>query len=433
MEILKRFALFLLTWEARAVLARRRPRIIAITGSVGKTTAKEAVHAALRDQVHVRSSEKSFNTEVGVPLTILGLESAWGDPLRWSLNLLRGAWLLVSRAAYPEWLIVEVGAERPGDISRLAIWLKPDVTVITGAPEIPVHVEYFNSPQDVVREKMHLARNVKQGGKLVVNGDDKRLVAQCADLRDMLVTYGFEKGNGVRGARYEVSYAEKKPTGVRFRYERDGCSVSVAIRGALGRPRAYAALAAFAVGGIAGVDPAAVAASLGRWEPPPGRMRILQGANGSVILDDTYNSSPAAVESAFDALKQVKCERRIALLGDMLELGKYSADAHREVGKRAAGVADLLWTVGFRSRATGEAALDAGLSDLSIREYERDESRRAGRELRALLQKGDVVLVKGSQAMRMEHAVKELLDHPEKADELLARQELEWRSTPYVV
>ena len=160
-----------------------------------------------------------------------------------------------------------------------------------------------------------------------------------------------------------------------------------------------------------------------------GGMRIIPGANGSTIIDDTYNSSPAAALAALDTLKEIKMPdgaRRIALLGDMLELGKYAAEAHRNVGTRVATSADMLITVGFRSRAAAEAALDAGASDLHVRQYEQHESRRAGEELRNELREGDVVLIKGSQSMRMERAVEALMAESERAANLLVRQEPEW-------
>ncbi|QQG37536.1 MAG: UDP-N-acetylmuramoyl-tripeptide--D-alanyl-D-alanine ligase [Candidatus Kaiserbacteria bacterium] len=434
MDYFRSMLVQLLTWEARIVLSRRKPKIIAITGSVGKTSGKDAIYAALSDAYSVRRSEKSYNSEFGVPLTVLGLENAWRDPWRWILNVVRGLVLIFSRSPYPEWLILEVGADRPGDISRIARWLRPDIAVITGVPEIPAHVEYFDSPDQLAREKRELARYVKHGGKLVLNGDDSRMVQLCADFRGMTLKYGLEASNDFRADDIEIAYEEKKPTGMRFRLERRAdlptlaaAVLPIAIRGALGRPRVYAALAALAVGEAAGVDQISVGRALESWEPPPGRMRILPGVNGSVIIDDTYNSSPVAALAALDTLKALKCKRRIALLGDMLELGRYASEAHRNVGRRAAKVVDLLWTVGFRSRASGEAALDEKMSESDIREYEQTESRRAGEELRALLKPGDVVLVKGSQSMRMEKAVQELLAEPSRAGELLVRQDSEWK------
>jgi len=422
----KKVIIFVLTWEARLVLARYRPKIIAVTGSVGKTTAKDAVYAVLSGSLHVRKSEKSFNSELGVPLAILGLESAWRSPIGWARNILSGMVLLFGRE-YPRWLILEVGADRPGDIKRIARWLRPDVAVVTGVPEIPVHVEYFDSPEALAREKRTLAEYIRPGGKLVLNGDDSRMVGLCADYRGMSVKYGFGAGNDLTGEGEEIAYTNYGPAGIRFRVNGRGASIPVSVFGALGRPRAYAALAALAVAEIVGVDIVSGAQALAEWVPPPGRMRIIQGIRGSTIIDDTYNSSPAAALAALDALKEVKAERKIAVLGDMLELGKYSAEAHRNVGARTAECAGRLVTVGFRARAAGEAALDAGMPEGSIREYEHTESRRAGEELRGELKEGDIVLVKGSQSMRMERTVLVLMAEPDRAPELLVRQDAEWK------
>ena len=425
MPLLKKIIVKILTLEARLVLARYKPRIIAITGSMGKTTTKDAIYTALSGSLHVRKSEKSFNSELGVPLVILGLENAWKNPLRWAENLARGLWLVVRKTSYPSWLVLEVGADRPGDIRAIAAWLKPNIVVITGVPDIPVHVEFFRSPEDLAREKRSLAEHMVSDGTLVLNGDDARMVSLCSEFKERTVMYGFNKDHHWYGSHLTVAYEKKKPAGIRFKVHYAGIALPLTVLGALGRPRAYAALAACAVAYIVGVDSPVAVAALASWAPPPGRMRIIPGANDSTIIDDTYNSSPVAALSALDTLKDLKATRRVAVLGDMLELGKYAAEAHRAVGARAAS-ADALLTVGFRSRATAEAALDAGMSEGNIREYEQNESRRVGEELRKELQPDDVVLVKGSQSMRMERTVEELMQDREKASELLVRQEPEW-------
>ncbi len=428
MDLVKRIVIWTLTLEARLVLRRYKPRVIAVTGSVGKTTTKDAIYAALSGILHVRKSEKSFNSDIGVPLTILGLENAWRNPLLWGLNLVRGLALLVSRVPYPAWIVVEVGADRPGDIRRIAKWLKPDIAVVTGVPDIPVHVEYFRSPEELAREKRALVEHVKEGGTVILNGDDSRMLEMCSAF-EKVITYGFGKQNNFSASHQGILYEKGKAIGTRFRLVHIGLAFPVSIMGALGKARTYAALAAFAAAEVAGIESSGVARSLAAWMPPPGRMRVIKGVNGSTIIDDTYNSSPAAALSALDTLKEVKVPpgaRRIAVLGDMLELGRYAAEAHRGIGTRAAQCAAKLVTIGFRSRATGEAALDAGMPEANIREYEHTESRRVGQELGNELREGDVVLVKGSQSMRMERTVEELMAEPEKAFELLVRQEPEW-------
>lgn len=420
----------LLVLEARALLVRRAPKIIAVTGSVGKTTTKDAIHAVLEGRLSVRKNQKSYNSEFGVPLTILGLENAWNSPLGWMWNLFLGAYRVCVPGEYPEWLVLEVGADRPGDIRSIARWLKPHVVVLTGIPDMPVHVEYFESPEALAREKAQLVEFLRSDGLLIVNGDDERAARVHKQFSGMSMAYGFSEECAFVASHEAVAYDEESrmPVGMYFRANHAGSSVPVTIRGALGKPKIYSALAALAVAQYAGIDTVSAADALSRWVPPPGRMRLIPGLKGSIVIDDSYNSSPVAALSALDALKSIEGRRRrIAVLGDMLELGKYSADAHRKVGEKAAKCATLLATVGFRARAIAEAARDAGMRDEKVRAYEQSEVERAGKEIELELKKGDVVLIKGSQGMRMERVVEEIMAEPHRAAELLVRQDAEWK------
>ncbi len=425
-KLLRSLVVFVLTIEARAVLARHKPRVVAVTGSVGKTTTKDAIYAALSGSLHVRKSAKSFNSELGVPLTILGLESGWNDPWKWLGNIVHGFTAIFS-GTYPKWLVLEVGADRPGDIRKIATWLRPDISIITGVPDIPVHVEYFNSPGEVLKEKRALADHLKPGGTLILNGDEARMRMLQNSFKGTSLTYGFDQHNSYAAYDESILYENNVPAGMQFKVMRKGTSVQISVYHALGRPRVYAATAALAVAEVIGISAEAAAAGLATWDPPPGRVRILPGLKGSIIIDDTYNSSPAAVLAALDTLKAVKAKRRIAVLGDMLELGRYSAEAHKHVGQRVSETAHLLKTVGFRARLIAESALDAGMKESAIMQYEMNEAERAGIELAADLKAGDVVLVKGSQSMRMEKTVLAIMAEPLKADELLVRMDPEWK------
>ena len=424
--LLRSVVVFILTWEARAVLMRHKPKIIAVTGSVGKTTTKDAIYAALAGSHHIRKSAKSFNSEIGVPLTILGLETGWNDAWKWFLVLVHGFTVIIAKS-YPEWLVLEVGADRPGDIRRIAKWLRPDISVITGVPDIPVHVEYFNSPGEVLKEKRELADHLKPGGTLILNGDEARMRMLQNSFRGNSVTYGFDPQNSYAAYQEEILYENDLPAGMAFKVTRKGSSLPLTVHGALGRPRIYAAIAALAVAETIGADSAAAVAGIAAWEPPPGRVRIIPGVKKTVIIDDTYNSSPTAVLAALDTLKAVKGKRKIAVLGDMLELGRYSSEAHKNVGERVAETATMLRTVGFRARAIAESAMDAGMKETKIMQYEMNEAERVGRELEAELKAGDVVLVKGSQSMRMERTVLEIMAEPLRAEELLVRMDPEWK------
>lgn len=428
MESLKRLVISILVWQARVALKRYQPRIIAITGSVGKTTTKDAIEAAISPEVRARKSEKSYNGELGVTLTILGLENAWRSPWGWAINLVRGAYLVVRRQEYPDYLVLEVGADRPGDIRRIASWLRPDIAVITGVSEIPAHVEFFDSPEHVFKEKRALAEYLRPGGTLVLNGDDPRMRDLRGAYRGVSVLYGCDEDNDYSASHREIFYENESPVGVRFRANHGNASVPISIRGALGTPRVYGALAAVAVADAIGIDHISATHGLRTWSPQSGRVRLLAGLKDSIIIDDTYNSSPAAALAALDTLKETKAKRRIAVLGDMLELGKFTKEAHRTVGERAARSAEALITIGIRSRHTAEGALDAGMRDERISQYESTDVSRAADELASVLQPGDVVLVKGSQSMRLERFVLRLMADPDHAADLLVRMEPEWQS-----
>src|SRR5581483_3302861 len=197
MKSIRRLVAAILTLEAQLVLRKYKPKIIAVTGSVGKTRTKDAIFAALSDSLYIRKNDKSMNSDFGVPLAILGCQSAWHNPIKWIQNIVQGVQLLVQSDKYPDWLVLEVGADKPGDISSIAKWLQPDIAVITLVPEIPAHVEFFKSPEDVLREKRSLADHLKPGGMLILDGDDQRLRALKSEFDDSR-SYGFEPYNDYR-------------------------------------------------------------------------------------------------------------------------------------------------------------------------------------------------------------------------------------------
>lgn len=426
-NILKKIVIWLLALEAQAILRKHEPKIVGVTGSVGKTSTKEAIYTALSGSHFVRKSEKSFNSGFGVPLTILGRESGWNDPIKWLATLVHGAVLLFSTKKYPEMLVLEIGADRPGDIKALTRWVKPDVAVITGLPEIPAHVEFFDSAESVAEEKKELAKALKKGGHIVGNGDEDRVWEMRNEFRGVTKTYGFRDRNEVQASHVAIEYEKEVPVGMHFRVNMNGSSVPVAVRGAVGKTQVYPILAACGVGTALGMDLVSIGKALEGYVPISGRMRLREGASGSTLIDDTYNASPIAMISALETLGEVKTKgRKIAVLGDMLELGKYSADAHRAAGTQAAAVADLLIVVGIRARGIAQAAIEAGFPEERIRRYEQGESEQAGADLLPVVQEGDVVLLKGSQGLRLEKAVKALLRDPSKANELLVRQDDYW-------
>ncbi len=431
-KVFKKTVVWIITLEARAVLRKYKPMIVAVTGSVGKTSAKDAIYSVLAKGARVRKSQKSFNSEVGLPLTVLGVPNAWSNPFRWLQNIIDGIFMLMFNVQYPEWLVLEVGADRPGDIRSLAKWLPVDIAVITLLPEMPVHVEFFDSPEAVIEEKAAIIDAVKPGGVLALFADDTRTLnlqhrLPAPDAR--IITFGFAQGADVRGehvALMEESGKDSWPIGMTAEITYSGTSVPLQVAGAVGAHAFLPVLAAAAVGCALNKPLGDIAGALESYEPPPGRMRLVRGIKNTLIIDDSYNSSPAAAIAALDTLGMINTKgRKIAALGDMLELGRHSTEEHRKIGEQAAKRADFLVTVGFRARDIASAALDNGMPDKNILQFE--DSGKAGAELQNLIKEGDCILVKGSQSMRMERVVEELMAEPERAGELLVRQDAEWK------
>lgn len=434
--LLKKIIIAILLLEAKLVIRKYKPKIIAITGSVGKTSTKDAIYSVVAPGVHARKSEKSFNSEIGIPLTILGVPNAWNNPLRWLQNIFDGIFLILLPARYPEWLVLEVGADRPGDIRGLASWLPVDIAIITRLPEVPVHVEFFDSPEEVVEEKASLIRALVPGGTLVLFADDPRTEGLRSRAgKHEVVMFGLSRNASVRAEGLAPVFGtDNYPEGMQALIFVGDDSALLTVRGAVGAHALYPALAAVAVGVILKKKLPEMLASLTKYDPPPGRMRLLTGIKNTLIIDDTYNSSPAAAESALGALAFIgphfssankRRGRRIAVLGDMLELGRHSVEEHRKLGIVAAKCASMLATVGFRARDTAEGALDSGMKDASIMQYE--DAEKAGDEIASLIRAGDTILVKGSQSMRLEKVVEMLMLHPEDASRLLVRQDEEWK------
>lgn len=420
----------LLASASRYTLRRYRPKVIGITGSAGKTSTKEAVFTVLVSRYRVRRSEKNYNTEIGVPLTILGIPHYGKNVFGWLWAIGRARWRAFLRSpGYPEILILEMGADRPGDISYLAALARPTVGVITAIGDLPVHVEFFESPKAVAEEKAKLIAALPPEGRAILNCDDAAIQDIRGRARARILSFGFRKDATVRIQNYHLDTAGHPP-GVRFGLAYNGEVATVMLKNTFGEQQAYAAAAAACVGLIFRLRLGEVARALSRYESPPGRLKLLSGNKGTLILDDTYNASPMAALAALEVLLAFPAKRRIAVLGDMLELGVYTEAAHRTIGERVIAAADIFIAVGERMKFALDAARHPSAG--SVRRLSGDHAlwfstaREAGAALEAMLQPGDAVLVKGSQSMRMERVVEEVMAEPQRVKELLVRQDSEW-------
>src|SRR3989344_3395296 len=429
----KKIVVTIITLEARVVLWKYKPRIIAITGSVGKTSTKEAIYAVLRNKFFVWCSPKSFNSEIGVPLAVMGLSNAWGSAHGWLSVFFEGLALIFLKNHYPKLLVIEVGTDRPGDIRTIARWLKPDLVVFTRFGDVPVHVEFFSSREALLEEKSFLVTAVKPGGTLILNADDKDVLGLREKVKYpvSVVTFGSGEGVDVKASYQELFYAQggSMPLGVRAKIDHTGRVFPLKINGTVGKHYIMIALAAFAVGIASKINAVDILNSLENLSIPPGRQKLIPGIHGSLIIDDSYNSSPVAVEAALSSLEELKAGgRKIVVLGDMLELGNESAKEHRKIGEKIKNFCDLFVAVGPRAETMWEEALKSGMDTEHARHFKDAYEARAF--LKNTIQPNDVVLVKGSQSMRLERVVEHIMAEPERASELLVRQEKEWKARP---
>ncbi len=427
-DILKKIVIAIITLEAKFVLKRKNPIIIAITGSVGKTSVKDVVYEILKEHVYVRKSEKSFNSEIGVPLSILGLPSGWNSMRVWIKNMIDGALIALHRGEYPEVLILEMGVDRPGDMDKLTSWIKPDIAILTRLPDVPVHVEFFDSPEEVSREKQKLVEALKPDGVFIYNNDDEKIVKIAQSVFQKSIGYSRYARAPFIASGDKVMYEHGKAVGVEFQISHMTESISIQLYGSLGVQQSYICAAGAAAASVFDIGLPDVAKSLKNYIPPPGRMRIISGIKETLIIDDTYNSSPTAGEQSLKTLRELKgVKRRIAVLGDMMELGQFSIREHERIGRLVAHTADILVTIGVRARGFSKGAIEEGMSESNILEF--DDALRAGKELQTFIKAGDVLLVKGSQSIRAERFVEELMAEPERASELLVRQGEMWKNS----
>ncbi|PIP58474.1 MAG: hypothetical protein COX02_00025 [Candidatus Vogelbacteria bacterium CG22_combo_CG10-13_8_21_14_all_37_9] len=423
---LKKIVANILQLEARLILNKYRPRIVGITGSVGKTSTKDAVAIVLASQYRIRKSEKSYNSELGVPLTILGSRSAWNDPLGWVEIIVHGLMLLIFRQAYPEWLVLEIGADHPGDIKKIASWIKFDIVVITRLPDIPVHIEFFKSKEQLVEEKTYLLKTLGPEAWAILNFDDEVVKSFADTTKGQVLSYGFNPQATVIASNDQLLYKDEEIDGLTFKIDYQGGSLPIRLYQVLSRHQISAALAAFAVGASQGLNPVLMLEALTNLVLPPGRLNLIEGIKNSILLDDTYNASPVAMEAGLDVLEEIKVTgRKIAVLGDMLELGSYTVPAHRAIGTRVGKIVEHLILIGLRSKFIAEGAEEGGLDPKNIHHF--DEAEMAGKFLEKLIKTGDLVYLKGSQGMRLEKVVEEVMAHPEDKEKLLCRQEKEWQ------
>jgi len=410
----------LLASLSRRVIKKYRPTIIGITGSMGKTSTKEAIFNVVSQKYRARRSEKNFNNEFGLPLTVLGSDSPAKSPFKWLALLAKAGLMILSNQKYPQILVLEMGVDRPGDMDYLLSIVRPNIAILTGIGSS--HMEFFKDTGELGREKGKIASLLGPGDTFIVNADNAEALKRKDGVKGKIITYGIKGNADISPSDIQENLQE--PYGTQFSVIIDGNKINARVK-ALGESHLSALIAACAVAQALKIEKDLVLKGLQEYKPAPGRLNIITGIKHSVIIDDTYNSSPDPVKAALRLLRKIPSEYKIAVLGDMLVLGNISVQSHREIGEAAAAAGlSRLVTVGPGGKIIAEGAAAAGFNRELILCF--DTADEAKKPLQELMRPGSLVLIKGSQGMRMEKITKEVMAEPMRAPELLCRQYGNW-------
>ncbi|MBI2845092.1 MAG: alanine racemase [Chloroflexi bacterium] len=378
---------------ARYIISKYHPQVIGVTGSNGKTTAKEAIATVLEGRFPVFRNHANYNDRYGLPIAL-------------------GRLTPQSQVA-----VLEMACDSFHEIEELAALTSPRIGVVMSVG--PVHLEFLGSLENIAQEKGKLVEALPENGWAVLNFDDPRVREMARRTKARLLTFGTASEADLWASDVEIS-----GRGTRFLFHSPQGEAPVHLR-LLGRHNIYPAMGAMGIGILYGIDPRESAERLSSLLPIPGRLNPLPGINGSLLLDDSYSANPSACMAALDLLRNIKSEQKIAVLGDMTQLGSFEEEGHRQVGEKVAQSVHFLVVKGDRARIIASQARHVGMKEEQVYLAYSDED--AFRAVAERVGPEDVVLVKGSLEARMERLAEMFLADPDTAERVLVRQDPAWK------
>ncbi|MFA6550033.1 MAG: UDP-N-acetylmuramoyl-tripeptide--D-alanyl-D-alanine ligase [Candidatus Gracilibacteria bacterium] len=428
-KILRNIVYRALVFLAKVRLRRlKHAKIIGVTGSAGKTTTKDALKKVLEAHFSVIANKKSYNTEFGLPLTILEADAGFSSPILWMINILKAKYNAYFSRKKVDFFILEMGVDKVGDMRDLTAIVQPDIAIFSNVKPVHLNPGQFKNLDEVYEEKSIIVKNLKKNGVAIINVDDDR-VKKLTEIQGKLheekgikfIGFGLNKEAKLHAEDIKTTLSGISFTAV---YGNLRAKFEIPI---LGEQHVYCFLPVIACALECGLYMNDIAESLKHFCLPPGRMSLIEGINGSVIIDSSYNASPEATIAALNTMKDLaETKRKIFVFGNMNELGENSPEYHKEVGAHAAKTADIMLCVGEFAKIAGEEAIKNGLDKSNVGFF--SSALVAAEFAKDLIKKEDILLVKGSQnKVRLERFVKALMAHPEKANELLCRQEKTWQ------
>ncbi len=420
---MKQIVVKILNVLAKRILEKYNPVVIGITGSVGKSSTKKSIYEILRTKYKVACDRGCYSSDINIPLAIIGIESGGHSIVGWLKVFDKAIKMIIFKKDYPEIIILEMSVNGPGDMKKILKVVKPSIGVMTSVGKFPSHVKYFKNAKHVLREKSLLVKSLGKRDLAVLNFDDEDVKELSRNIKSEIISYGFGSDEDVTAS--EVLLSDKKfrtedgSMGMSFKIIYGGTTVPFRLPYALGKGQICSTLSAVAVGIHFGFNLVEMSEIVSNYHPLAGRMNLIGGVNESLIIDDSYNASPSSMRVALEAVEKLSAKRKIAVLGDMLELGEYCESAHREVGNIVSRSVNMLFAYGSRNKILCEEAQKSGMLNENIFHF--DNINDLIKTLKSILQKEDIVLVKGSRITHMEKVVKELMARPELSDKLLVK------------
>lgn len=412
-KIAKKIVVNILNWQVRRLRAKHDFKIVVIGGSIGKTSTKFAVSAVLKQKYRIRYQEGNYNDPVTVPLVFFGqAEPSLFNPFAWVSTFLKNE-KQIKATEYPfDIVLLEIGTDGPGQLAGFKALPKADLGILTAIT--PEHMQFFSDLDAVAKEELTIGEVAK---KVLANKDlcDGKYLVQLAEQPQ---TYSVKIE-----ADYQLTNLQYKPDGYEFDFMYNKALQFRATHEAIAESQLYSLCAGAATGIIFGLSSDQIKAGLQQITPVNGRMQRLKGVNDSTIIDDTYNSSPEAVKGALDTLYKIEAPQKIAILGNMNELGTYSASSHTEIGNYCdPQQLELVATIG--QDANQYLAPAASQKGCTVKTF--TSPYEAANFIKPLIKNGGVILAKGSQnGVFAEEAIKPLLLDPTDASKLV-RQNSYW-------
>lgn len=407
--MIKKFAraiiVAVLGWQVRRLRRKHDFKVVAVAGSFGKTSTKFAIAQVLSERFKVRFQEGNYNDLVSVPLVFFGQDMpSLLNPLAWAVVIIKNERQIHRTFSY-EAVVVEVGTDGPGQMAAFERYLHADIAVLTSIG--PEHMEFFADLDAVAMEELEVQ-------------DYSDIVLVNADLTDQKYTDHIERVETYAlhsNATYKVSRFAFQPDGVNFELQKNGVTFLSGSHTGISEPHLYSLTAAASVADHLGMTSEEIISGFVHIKPVSGRMQSLRGINNSTIIDDSYNSSPEAAKAALETLYRVDAPQKIALLGNMNELGDFSKEAHIQVGAFCdpKQLSEVITLGPDANTYLAPAAADAGCKVTQF-----DTPYEAGEYLKTIIQKGAVVLIKGSQnKVYAEEAIKPILANPNDQSKLV--------------